>query len=1179
MRSWSVSSARVPCARCILHVGRCRIRIGSFELRRPVGRGGMGEVWAAVHTGQDRLVALKLLTDRAALDPKYRRAFRNEIRSAAQLDHPNLVAVYDYGEVTQDEAAVSGGKVVPRTPWLAMELVEGGTLLPHCGTFDWMRLLDVILGLLDALAHAHARGVYHRDLKPANVLLGRRVKAGVPLVVKLSDFGLAHAADGTEDDHFNGGTPSYMAPEQFDGRWRNYGPWTDLYGLGCLLFALIRGRPPFGPSQSFNESRRAHQQDTVPALDPPFAVPAGFESWMRRLLEKDPARRYRRAADALYDFVQLGPPEARSRSRRPASRPKADQDTLQLHTLSTLMDLPVLETEEVGFTVGSNISKAPPLPLDWRDLDERRGERAVRTGLRLFGVRPVPFVGREAERDALWAALAEVRRTQQARVVALHGASGFGKSRLGEWVGQRAHEVGSAILMRATHGPVPGPRDGLAGLAHRFLRCEGLDRLQLQERVRALSTSPDERDALLELLAPGAGSVRFGSAEERHWAIRQLLVRATAERPVVMWLDDVHWGPDTLRFVRRLLEDELQRPVLVVMTATDEALAERTDEYAVWEELLDDERVQPMYVGPLPPEKRSMLIEEVLGLDATLGEAVEEGTAGNPLFAVQLIGDWVERDLLEPGETGFVPRDGVTLTVPDDIGSVWERRVDRLLAHRSSEDAQALELAAVLGMTVNRSEWSMACEQLGVRARQGLVEALLHTGLAHSGDGGFAWVFAHRKLPEALIRRARHQGRLDACHAACAGLLLDRLAQLPSAPVGMSERLGRHLLGAGEAEAALEPLMTGIVERVNAGDYAIAEKLIELRSQALKGCGVQPSDVRWGLNQIPHFHIARRQGRKADATAWLDAIEGSAKTYGWAPVAVECAVFRARMLRLAGEWKQAERTLRRALEDAVAIREPRLIAEARFELGEVASQRGQLDRARSFAQAALADYERFEDVVGQARCWQALGEMRKEAGEYRKARELLRRAEQLFEVAGNRWGRASAINSEGDAARHEGNLDEAEALYRRSGGLFRAIGSGSAIYPEYNFALTQIARGQVHEARPLVQKALAHFEELRDGVGLMNAHFALAACEAEARNWDAWDTLLSQGRAMVVQLRAADEDTAWVAEVCGERAHLGRQSERARIAYQLALETWKVLEREARVAKVERALKRLGGAS
>ncbi|MCB9679311.1 MAG: protein kinase [Alphaproteobacteria bacterium] len=1139
----------------------------------------MGEVWAATHVSQGRPVALKLLTDRAALDPKYRRAFRNEIRNAAQLDHPNVVAVYDYGEVTEAEAEGSAGKLARRTPWLAMELVEGGTLLPHCGTFDWMRLMDVVLGLLDSLAHAHARGVYHRDLKPANVLLGRRVRAGVPLVVKLSDFGLAHAADGTEDDHFNGGTPSYMAPEQFDGRWRNYGPWTDLYGLGCLLYALIRGRPPFGPSTSFAESRRAHHEDTVPALDPPFAVPAGFESWIRRLLEKDPARRYRRAADALYDFLQLGPPERGSRSAKPAIHAKADLDTLQLHTLSTLMDLPILETEEVGFTVGSNISKAPPLPHDWRDLDERRADRVVRTGLRMFGLRPVPFVGREKERDALWAMLGEVRDENAVRVAALHGPSGFGKSRLADWLCQRAHEVGSAIVMKATHGPVPGPRDGLAGLAHRFLRCEGLGRAQLAERVRALTSGTDEREALLELLAPGAGSVRFGSAEERHWAVRQLLLRATSERPAVVWLDDVHWGPDTLRFVRRLLADDLGRPVLVVMTATDEALAERTDEHAVWEELLDDERVYPMLVGSLPPEKRSMLVEEVLGLDATLGEAVEEGTRGNPLFAVQLIGDWVERDLLEPGPSGFVPREGVTLTVPDDIGSVWERRVDRLLKNRRDTDARALELAAVLGMTVNRSEWTQACQLLGVHASQGLVEALLHTGLATSGDGGYAWVFAHRKLPEALVRRARRAGHLDACHAACAGLLLERLEQLPSTPVGMSERLGRHLLGAGEAEAALEPLMKGIVERVNAGDYAIAEQLIELRAEALEGCGVTHSDVRWGLNQIPHFHIARRQGRMADATSWLDGIEAASDKYGWDAVMVECRVHRARMYRLAGEWQRADRTLRRALENAVAIREPRLVAEARFELGELWAYRGQLDRARSFAQAARADYERLDDTVGQARCWQALGEMKKEAGEYRAARELLRRAEQLFEVAGNRWGRASAINSEGDAARHEGNLDEAEQLYRRSGGLFRAIGSGSAIYPEYNFALTLIARGQVTEARPIVERALKHFREVNDGVGLMNAHFALAACEGDAGRWGAWDAQVREGREMVVQLRAADEDTAWVAEVCGQRAQLAGMLSRARSAYELALETWKLLERDRRVANLEAVLSTLAGAT
>jgi serine/threonine protein kinase/tetratricopeptide (TPR) repeat protein len=1156
-----------------------RIRIGSYELGRAVGRGGMGEVWSARHLRLGRPVALKLLTDRAALDIKYRRAFRNEIRSAAQLDHPNLVAVYDFGEVTDAEAEHSDGRLASRTPWLAMELVEGGTLLPHCGTFDWMRLMDVVLGLLDALAHAHARGVYHRDLKPANVLLGRRVRAGVPLVVKLSDFGLAHAAEGTEDDHFNGGTPAYMAPEQFGGHWRNYGPWTDLYGLGCVLFALVTGSPPFGPSQSFADSRRAHHEATVPALAPPFAVPAGFESWLRRLLEKDPALRYRRAADALYDFVQLGPPvfgaTAGPRRRAPPA-PRADLDTLRLHTLSTLMELPPHTTEEPVFTVGSAASRAPPLPHDWRELDERRGHRAVPSGLGLFGLRPIPFVGREAARDALWGLLRDVQATGRVRVAALHGGSGYGKSRLADWVGQRAHEVGAAIRMRATHAPVPGPRDGLAGLVFRFLRCEGLERARIAERVRGLVSSEDDRDALLELLAPGSGAVRFGSSEERQYAVVQLLERATTERPVVMWLDDVHWGPDTLRFVRRLLEDDLERPVLVVMTATDEALVERPDEYAVWEELLVDPRVQTIAVGPLPPAERSRLIEEVLGLDATLGEAVEEGSHGNPLFTVQLIGDWVERDLLEHGETGFVPRRGVTLTVPEDIGSIWERRVERLLADRPADDAHALELAACLGMTVNRSEWIQASKLLGVTASARLVEALLNAGLAQTGDGGFGWVFAHRKLPEALMDRAERAGRLVACHAACAGLLLDRLDLLPSTPVGMSERLGRHLLRAEEPEAALDHLRTGIIERVNAGDYAIAEQLIELRAEALRRAQVASSDERWADNLVAHFHIARRQGRKPDATDWLDRIQEAAGTHGWPAIAVECSVFRARMLRLAGDGAVAERTLRRALEDAVAIREPRLIAAARFELGELAALRGELDRATSFARAALQDHERLDDRVGQARCLQLLGEIRKEAGDYRQARSLLREAEQLCEMAGNRWSRASAINSAGDAARHDGHLDEAEQLYRRAVGLFRAIGSGSVVYPEYNLALTLVARGQVKQAEAPLQRALDHFETLRDSGGQMNAHFALAACAAESGRWSGWEAHWKEGAQRLAQLQAADEDTAWVLEVCGQRAEARGMRSRARTAYGLALDTWRSLDRTRRVQRLQRALVRLG---
>ncbi|MCP4806820.1 MAG: serine/threonine protein kinase [Proteobacteria bacterium] len=197
---------------------------------------GVGEVWLASHVDgspEDPPVAIKVLTDHAARDPEYVRAFKREVELASRLDHPHILLVHDFGEIPSEAEQRSHGGLKAGSPWLAMELAEGGHVGERIGALSWRELRWILQCVLDALAHAHARGVVHRDIKPENVLLG---ETGV----KVSDFGLAHA--GGHVLHHHAGTPHYMAPEQIEGRWRDWGPWTDLYAVGCLGWTLATPR-------------------------------------------------------------------------------------------------------------------------------------------------------------------------------------------------------------------------------------------------------------------------------------------------------------------------------------------------------------------------------------------------------------------------------------------------------------------------------------------------------------------------------------------------------------------------------------------------------------------------------------------------------------------------------------------------------------------------------------------------------------------------------------------------------------------------------------------------------------------------------------------------------------------------------------------------------------------------
>ena len=207
-----------------------RLIAGRYRLRSLLGRGGMAEVWQGLDERLDRPVAVKVLDRRALEDPTVVARFDREARAVARLAHPNIVSVYDVG-VDDD------------MPYLVMELVHGQSLaaLIDGGPISIDDAVNVAVQVCDALQAAHEAGVVHRDVKPANILIA---PAGT---VKVCDFGIARVSQATQAgltrSHVTVGTAEYMAPEQASG-----GPVdarTDLYALGCVLYAMLTGSPPF----------------------------------------------------------------------------------------------------------------------------------------------------------------------------------------------------------------------------------------------------------------------------------------------------------------------------------------------------------------------------------------------------------------------------------------------------------------------------------------------------------------------------------------------------------------------------------------------------------------------------------------------------------------------------------------------------------------------------------------------------------------------------------------------------------------------------------------------------------------------------------------------------------------------------------------------------------------------
>lgn len=972
-----------------------QILAGRYQVRREIGRGGMGIVYLCRDLIADERVALKLLIRPGMkMRPEDAWWFQEEARALASLSHPAIVRARDFGTLEDG------------TPYLAMDAVPGRSLhewiyLAHTdGLLPWPIVWTTVDQVLGALAHAHARGVIHGDLKPSNVLLDVPPDGAEPTAHVL-DLGLAwlmqdrvdHRLDGGQEAEptvrWGAGTPGWMAPEQIRFAAPHIGPPTDLYALGCILFALLSDREPYTGTNE--ELLAQHKSGPVPEPKIPPGVPQEAAPFVMRLMAKRPWHRFEYAADARRAWRRLAPAGGATSTPLP---------------LSSLRRGP-LPSATAAASSREAVFAGEPLPTT--------------TGL--LSLRPAPFVARGFERAHLLEIAADVVERGGHRLVLLAGDAGVGKSRLAEWLCEEVHERGMMVPLRARYRKIAAPLDGIIGAVTAHYRLERADRDIVEKVLMNLWEVPandeDEKTwvaATAEWIRPAsysdgvraevaAGAPTPQSSRERpgyaagpsgkrfaldrpelRWLIvRRALERIGHKRPVLLWMDDLHHAAaSTIDGLLALHRDAPHLGLMIVATVRNEAAETDPQASALIDTAMVGLRGERLDVAPLSPQQTHGLLRDTLPLDDAAVIEAAARSKGNPLFALQLLHAWAMGGHMElKGGRYVVPKESLEVRA-GTTADLWEERL-RALPEALRRGAIA---AAALGGDIRNDVLTAELAALGIDPDAAIL-AMKRAQILLATADRLRW--PHALLQEHLLAQIHRQPDAATIFRAAA-------AALARHPTASSRRIVRHR----------------VVNLLRAGALAEAATLL-------------------------HQHTAQLWGKTRDASATLRDLALLDRRLEGAEAATHQR-WRAEALRHEGRIEEARREAeeaRRLFEDEGDAMNQ---AQCLRLLGHIASDLGAPAQGRRLVMRANAIFEEHGDEPGQAQCEVVIGEIDFLLGDHATARQVLSSASERFLKAGDWLGRAQCLLLQGWVEQSGGSPTFARELMRTARADFDAIG-------------------------------------------------------------------------------------------------------------------------------------------
>jgi predicted ATPase len=350
---------------------------------------------------------------------------------------------------------------------------------------------------------------------------------------------------------------------------------------------------------------------------------------------------------------------------------------------------------------------------------------------------------------------------------------------------------------------------------------------------------------------------------------------------VLLVLDDAPSTPDALGLARLVLDGdtEAKTPLLVVLTASTDRLPGSEAMRRLYAALRAHPRLERLLIAPLNTAQMTDLVGHLIGMRGRLVEGVVRHSAGNPLYAIELVRDWVQQGKLVLGKNGFELRAGDSGEMPSSLQQTWTTQVERQLARLGPMEVRALELAAALGHEVATEEWHAVCALTGMDASDSLLANILQTGMARLSPDGHGWSFGNPMYRGVLETRSRKAGRYPRLHLACARMLEGRATES-----GHAERSARHLLKAGKPHPALPKLLGAAQERLVRGQVVEAERIMDARDETLRRMRVPTEDPLWGRGWVQKAKLFRLTDRQAEAVELAQRALRSAERHRWTEI-------------------------------------------------------------------------------------------------------------------------------------------------------------------------------------------------------------------------------------------------------------------------------------------------------